>query len=148
MSFSKHQIYFVIIALIVAVMVLDKSFYLLRTDFAEGVIVRKISKKNADLKGVNAIHTYVKFVVNDNALTVNAGKNLNYKFGETVRVVYLKSDVSKAKIFSFSGYWFPGFTRGIFVFIILSGIVYAFVRPKEIIVIRFKRPFSIIKRYR
>ena len=146
MSLNKNQVYLLLIGLIIAVIVLDKSFYLLRAGFAEGVIVEKKAKNSSGLSGVNTTHTYVQFLVNTGELTVNAGKNLNYSFGEKVRVVYLKSDVSRAKIFSFSGYWFPGFTRGLFVFIILSGVVYAFIRPREVIVVHFKKPFSISKR--
>ena len=112
------------------------------------MIVEKRVKKISGLYGTNTTHTYVMFVLNNYAVTINAGRNLNYTIGEKVRVVYLKSDVTHAKIFSFSGYWFPGFTRGLFVFIILSGVVYAFIGPREVIVIRFKKPFSISKHYK
>lgn len=140
--------YLLIFVLIVAVLVLDKSFYLLRTQFAEGVIIEKRVKNSSGLYGTNATNTYVKFVVNTKTVRVNAGRNLNYKIGEKVRVVYLKSDVRQAKIFSFSGYWFPGFGRGLFVFIILSGVVHAFIGPREILVFRFKKPYSISKHYK
>lgn len=145
MKLTKNQIYIVLIGTISLVMLIDKSLFLLRTDFTEGVVLKRTLKNTSGSFGGTSSFQLVEFTVENKKVRFSTSEYANYRIGEKVKVVYLKSDITKAKIFSFSDYWLPGFTRGLFVFIIVSGIVFAFMRRNELIVINFKKPFSISK---
>lgn len=141
MKLYKNNIYLLLIGLIALVMVIEKSFFLLRTDFAEGEVIKRTSKNTSRRHGYTPTFQLVRFKVDNKEVMFSTSQYANYRIGEKVKVVYLKSEFTNAKIFSFSEYWLPGFTRGLFVFIIVSGIVYAFMRKNEFIEINFKKPF-------
>lgn len=148
MKLRKNQMYLFVTGIIVLVMLVNKSVYLLRCDFAEGTITSNAPRYISGKYGQTAIYKTIRFTVNNEEVVFYSEQNSKHHVGQKVTVVYLKSNSSQARIFSLSEYWIPGFTRGLFAFIILSGIIYAFMHPNHILIIRLKRPFRISIRHK
>lgn len=139
MKLTKNQTYLLVIGFTIFSVLLHKSYFIIRSDFAKGEVIEKYTIRTSGRYGGVSKYPVVKFTTNNHVVTFTAGENLNYKIGDIVDVIYLKSKITDARIYSFTGFWLPGFLYGLVPFIFLSGIVYAFVDSNDIVIIKIGR---------
>jgi len=143
MRFSRNQTYLVGIGMIILLVLMNKFYFLIRSEHAKGEIVDTYVRRTSGKYAGSYFHPRVKFTADNNDITFTGVANLNYKLGDKVDVVYLKSDITNARVFSLTGFWIPGFIYALIPFFILSGAVYSFIDPDDIVKINFDEVFSI-----
>jgi len=148
MGINRNQIYLIGIGIILFVIFMNKISFLLRCNHAEGEVIEKVSHYTYTVNyGGKSIYPIVEFTVENHKITFIGGENLKCKIGDTVDVIYLKSDFTTAKIFSFNGFWLPGLIYGLIPFIFLSAAVFSFIDSKDIFYIKFDK-FITIQKYK
>jgi hypothetical protein len=140
MKLNRNHLYFIGIGMIVLYMVVNKLYFLARGSFADGEVisVKTISSSGRYGSGYSK-YPVVKFQTDDYEVTFTGEENLDYVIGDKVSVVYLSSDIEKAKVYSWGGFWMPGLFMGFFPFLILSAAMYSFFGKNDVIVVHFGR---------
>lgn len=145
MILNKNQAFLLVTGISLFLVLVCKSYFLIRSNFTNGEVTEKHYHYSRGRYGGKSVYPVVKFISGDYEVSFEAGENLNYKIGDKVTVVYTRSDITNARIFSFSGFWLPGLLYGLVPFIFLTGIVFSFMDDNDTIEIRFDKSFSIRK---
>lgn len=130
MKLNRDQIYFVGIAIIIIFFFTNKIDFYLRGKITKGNILYNYTWNNNGFK-FRGSHTnpIVQFSTDKYIVTFSGETDLNYEMSDTVDVIYLKSNIKKAKIYSLGGFWFQGFYWGLIPFIIYTASIYSFFEP-------------------
>jgi hypothetical protein len=127
--------YFLASGMVLFLILLNQICFVFRCDFVDG-------------KVIDMDHDFpvIQFVTDDcKSVSFTGYKDLYCRVGDNVRVIYVKTNVTHAKVYSFVDFWIRGLFRGLFPIIILNGIIYAFFNKNEVLVIKRNRFFTIKK---
>ncbi|HOV10829.1 MAG TPA: DUF3592 domain-containing protein [Bacteroidales bacterium] len=142
-SINRKHLFWIGFTVIVLIALTNRLNFILKSNFTQGVVV-SIKKLSVDGK-IDETNTVpvIRFVANGNTFYFDALKNSHYKYGETVRVVYHKSNPAKAKIFGFEDFIYPVLLYCIVPIMILGAAVFSFIKPKDKLLINLKKIFFI-----
>jgi len=121
---------------------MNKFYFLIRCDHAEGEIVDTHVTHTRGIYGGPSFYPVVKFSTENYEVTFTGDVDSNYEIRDKVDVVYLKSEITNAKVFNLNGFWLRGFIYGLFPFFILSAFVYSFMDSLDEVKINFDALFS------
>lgn len=121
---------------------MNKFYILIRSEHAEGEIVDTHVRRTRGTHGGLYYHPVVKFTAENYEIIFTGNEDSNYELRDKVDVVYFKSDLTNARIYSLNGFWIPGFIYALIPFFLLSAAVYSFIDSTDEIKVNFDALFS------
>jgi len=138
-SINRKHLFLIGFTVIILIALTNRLNFIFKSNFTQGVVVQiKKLSYNGKTDDLNTVPV-VRFVANNDIYYFNALTNSHYQYGDTVRVVYHKSEPSKAKIFGFEDFIYPVLLYCIVPIMILGAAVFSFIKPKDKLLINLKK---------
>lgn len=146
MILSKVQSILIVLVLCLFIMLAGKLVFILRAGFTTGIVTETLTyqTKGSRFAG-RMVNDIVEFNYGDSVYQFSSVQNLDYDRGDSVPVVFLKSHPEKSYIFTFWGFWWPGFIYILLPFIFLSGLLHGLMDAEDKLEISRKNFLKIIK---
>ena len=122
--------------------------YLLTGNLADGEVVNIQTYYSTGIKNLGRGRyeaAIIKFNVDSASHYFQGVSNINLTVGEKVTVIYKLSELKKAKVYSFYGYWYPPLIYLFFPWFVIAAVVMSIVRKNEKLLIEVGRGIKLKK---
>jgi len=138
MKLNRNHVFIIGVGIIILYIFINRYYFIFRSNFVKGEVV-SIDNWSPQEKyaGPNSVPV-VQFLVNNHKVIFKGEAGLGYKTGDTLDVIYLKSRITNAYIYSLKGFWIPGaLWVGLFPLMLLIAAVYSFIESTDTVFVDF-----------
>lgn len=133
--FKRKHLFIFGLVIIISIALINRLSFIHKSNFTKGVVVNIMQWTTTGKYGGVNYTPIVKFMANSDSVFFKGLTNSDYNLGDTVRVVYYKSDPHMAKIYSFEDFIYPVLLYCILPIMLLAAAVFSFIGPTDKLIV-------------